>query len=100
MQLLTREEKSMLRRLGCHPYGLDGATARLVVRTMCDEISILNSEIWQLASVESTIETQLNVIYRRCLGAEAKTAMSAVRYELGVVSQRLRADAQALKFSK
>lgn len=88
----------MLRRLGCHPYGLDGTTARLVTRTMCDEISISNSEIWQLALDEPTIEAQLNVIYRRCLGAEAKTTMSAVRHESAVVAQRLRADAQALKF--
>ena len=40
----------------------------------------------------------LNVVHRRILGAEAKTATVGVRHELGVVSQKLRADAAALKF--
>lgn len=30
----------VLRRLGCHPSGLDAATSRLVAGTMCDTISI------------------------------------------------------------
>jgi len=36
---------SMRRRLGCHPFGLDRPTARLVIRTMCDEISISNIDV-------------------------------------------------------
>jgi len=46
------KKMSMLRRLGCHPFGLDRPTARLVIRTMCDEIYISNSEIWQLQHEE------------------------------------------------
>ena len=50
------KKASMLRRLGCHPYGLDGTAARLVTRTMCDGISSSNSEMWQLALHEPTGE--------------------------------------------
>mmetsp|Transcript_4708 Transcript_4708/g.13960 ORF Transcript_4708/g.13960 Transcript_4708/m.13960 type:complete len:301 (-) Transcript_4708:69-971(-) len=65
---------------------------------MCDAISIDSSEIWQMGAEEPSIEVQLNVIHRRILGAEAKTATCGVRRELGVTSQRLRANAAALKF--
>ena len=61
------KKMSMLRRLGCHPYGLDRPTARLVIRTMCDEISISSSEIWQLQRDEPSIDVLLNIIYRKCL---------------------------------
>jgi len=69
-----------------------------VIRTMCDEISISNSEIWQLQGGEPSIDVLLNIIYRKCLGVESSTCTSAVRHELGVSSQRLQTDAQALKF--
>ena len=88
----------LLRRLGCYPEGLDSGTARLVANTMCDAISVDSSEIWQMGREETSIESLLNVVYRRILGAEAKTATVGVRHELGVVSQKLRADAAALKF--
>jgi len=65
---------AMLRRLGCYPEGLDTATARLVANTMCDAISVDSSEIWQLGAEEARIESALNVVHRRILGAEAKTA--------------------------
>lgn len=44
--------------------------------------------------VETAIDAQFNLVNRRVLGAEYSTAME---YELGCVSQRLRADAAALK---
>ena len=88
----------LLRRLGCYPEGLDAGTARLVAGTMCDAISIDSSEIWQMGAEEPSIEVQLNAIHRRILGAEAKTATCGVRRELGVASQKLRANAAALKF--
>ena len=40
----------------------------------------------------------MNVIYRRLLGVEAKTASVAVWHELGVASVATRIDAAALKF--
>ncbi len=70
----------MLRRLGCHPFGLDRPTARPVIRTMCDEISIS----WQLQHEEPPIGVLLNIIYRKCLGVEYSTCTSVVRYEPGV----------------
>jgi len=53
---------------------------------------------WQMGREEASIESLLNVVHRRILGAEAKTATMGVRHELGVVSQKLRAGAAAPKF--
>ena len=44
------------------------------------------------------IESELNEIYRRILGVEYGTCMSAVRHELGVSTQLIRANAASLRF--
>ena len=35
----------LLRRLGCHPHGLQAGTARLLACTLTDAVSIINSEV-------------------------------------------------------
>ena len=91
----------LLRRLGCHPHGLACSTARLAACTLTDAVSIINSEVWSSSCPESQyhdIAVALNIIYRRLLGVEAKTASVAVWHELGVASVATRIDAAALKF--
>ena len=91
----------LLRRLGCHPHGLQAGTARLLACTLTDAVSIINSEVWSSSCPESQyhdIAVALNIIYRRLLGVEAKTASVAVWHELGVASVATRIDAAALKF--
>ena len=91
----------LLRRLGCHPHGLACSTARLAACTLTDAVSIINSEVWSSSCPESQyhdIAVALNIIYRRLLGVEAKTASVAVWHELGVASVATRINAAALKF--
>ena len=80
------KRSGLLRRQGCHPYSLDTPTAVLLVKSTCDSVSILSSEVWQRRP-EPGIETLLNEIHRRILGVEKKTCTSAVRHELGITSQ-------------
>ena len=47
---------------------------------------------------ETDIEAALLKIYRTLLGVEAKTATDGLRHELGIASQKVRAEAAALKF--
>ena len=48
----------------------------------------------------SEIQTELSAIHRTILGAETSTCTSAVRHELGVKTQLLRANIASLKFPK
>ena len=91
-------KKHLLRRIGCHSLGLDTGTSKLVVGTMCDAISVRDAEIWQLKTTATTLQTEMNEVHRRVLGAEANTCATAVRHELGLAPQRLRADEAALRF--
>ena len=43
----------LLRRLGCHPHGLQAGTARLLACTLTDAVSIINSEVWSSSCPES-----------------------------------------------
>ena len=47
---------------------------------------------------ETDIEAALLKIYRTLLGVEAKTATDGLRHELGIASQKVHAEAAALKF--
>jgi hypothetical protein len=91
-------KKHMLRRAGCHVFGLWTTTAKLVSATMCDALSVQDSEVWQMNKTVPDIQTELNAIHRKIIGAEVHTCSSAVRHELGCASQRARADAAALRF--
>ena len=84
--------------MGAHYCGLDVGTSRLIAQTMTLSIATQSSEVWQMDNVISPIQAELNEIYRGILGVEKGTCISAVRHELGVASQRVRADAAALKF--
>ena len=80
---------------------MQAGTARLLACTLTDAVSIINSEVWSSSCPENQyhdIEVALNVIYRRLLGVEAKTASVAVWHELGVASVATRINAAALKF--
>ena len=59
---------------------------------MTDATSILNCEVWQMGHSETDIEAALLKIYRTLLGVEAKTATDGLRHELGIASQKVRAD--------
>ena len=51
---------------------------------LADAVSIINSEVWWSSCPDSQyhdIEVALNIIYRRLLGVEAKTASVAVWHE-------------------
>ena len=80
---------------------MQAGTARLLACTLTDAVSIINSEVWSSSCPENQyhdIEVALNIIHRRLLGVEAKTASVAVWHELGVASVATRIDAAALKF--
>ena len=81
---------------------MQAKTARLAACTLTDAVSIVNSEVWSSCpeSQYNDIEVALNIIYRRLLGVEAKTASRsvAVWHELGVASVATRINAAALKF--
>ena len=79
---------------------MQAGTARLLACTLTDAVSIINSEVWSSSCPENQyhdIEVALNIIYRRLLGVEAKTASVAVWHELGVASVATRISAAALK---
>ena len=91
-------KKNLLRRLGANPYGLDPLTSKLVAQTMTLSIAMNSSEVWQMSKTCPQIEVELNDIYRRILGVEKGTCMSAVRHELGVTNQKIRSEVASLKF--
>ena len=59
-----------------------------------------HSEIWQMGKEASEIQTELNALNRTILDVETSTRMSAVRHELGVKAQLLRANIASLNFPK
>lgn len=91
-------KRHMLRRAGCHAFGLNTVTAKLVVMTMCDALAVQDSEVWQMKETVVDLQTEMNAVHRTMIGAEAHTSTTAVRHEVGCASQRVRADAAALRF--
>ena len=65
---------------------------------MVMSIAIHGTEVWQMGKAQVPIEKEINEIYRRILGVRSSACTNAVLQELGVSSQKLRADATALKF--
>ena len=72
--------------------------SKLVADSLVLSSALLSSEVWQLGLPQQAIEAQLSEIYGRFLGSKKSSCINAVRHELGVTSQKLRADAAALKF--
>ena len=91
-------KKNLLRRIGCHSAALSLDVAITVANAMTDSNSTNHSEIWQMGKEASEIQTELNAIHRTIIGVETRTCMSAVRHELGVNTQLLRANIASLKF--
>ena len=67
---------------------------------MADGYSTNHSKIWQMGKESSEIQTELSAIHRTILGVETSTGTSAVRHELGVKTQLLRANITGLNFRK
>ena len=92
--------ENMLRRFGCHSTALSPDVAITVADAMTDSNFTNHSEIWQMDKEASEIQMELNAIHRTILGVKTSTCMSAVRHELGVKTQLLRANIASLKLRK
>jgi hypothetical protein len=84
--------------MGCHCKGLPFGTAKMVTQTMMLSTALKNSEVWQMGKECTTIQAQINTIYRKMVGVPQGTNTAALYNEMGLINHVFRAQVVTLKF--